>query len=771
MSELTKQALKVDNNMSFPNNNAGLITPTALRGFNENMIDSTVNQAVYTADSGSWNQQINALEQFTASASGLTTGSLLITASFNNSTRNLTFTKGDSSTFAVNIPDASGSVLPSGVVSGSSQITALGFVSSSVTGSSVITASFSGNTLTFTKGNGTTFGVVIPDVSGSTINTGSFITNIQNNPLTPLTLIYDNATSSTNVTLDLPSGVVSGSSQVSYTGLSNIPSGIVSGAAQVTPLLPSGVVSGSSQLTASYDQRYALSGSGGGGSTFPYVGNAEITGSLIVSSSGQSVTLYAQNLGQNSGVIVNGRLDVNGQFSAQVLNVNGVQTNVLESNATPQIFVNNSLVLRPTYGDVKLEVTGSTILSGSLTASLQEGYTWVGDSTGVSKPFPTSSFGGGGTGNGFPFSGSAVITGSLAVSETVKSQVYINPQTIDGFTIPTGNNAMLVGPVAVSGSIVVEGNSNLIVLSQVTSSSTPLPSGVVSGSSQLTASYDLRYALSGSGTTINTGSFATTGSNTFIGNQTITGSLAISSSTSCSVIVPNGFNDEGFLINGNLRVTNGSLRVDQSIITAGIYTQTLARNSNDPINVDNSLNIRPNAPGVSATNVCVSGSVYVSQSLYTSDLYVGGNKQFNGGEFFSTTTQSGSAGVSGSITFNNSGSVSGISLVNNTQLTIANSGTYNIQFSAQVETTGGADSFYAWFKKNGNNIANSATKLVLANNTAQVMTVNILDDAIANDYYELAYQNNNGHAVILAEVASGNIPAIPSVIATVTQVR
>jgi hypothetical protein len=140
MSELTKQALKVDNNMSFPNNNAGLITPTALRGFNENMIDSTVNQAVYTADSGSWNQQINALEQFTASASGLTTGSLLITASFNNSTRNLTFTKGDSSTFAVNIPDASGSVLPSGVVSGSSQITALGFVSSSVTGSSVITA-------------------------------------------------------------------------------------------------------------------------------------------------------------------------------------------------------------------------------------------------------------------------------------------------------------------------------------------------------------------------------------------------------------------------------------------------------------------------------------------------------------------------------------------------------------------------------------------------------------------------------------------------------
>jgi len=45
---------------------------------------------------------------------------------------------------------------------------------------SLTTASFSGNTLTFTKGNGTTFGVVIPDVSGSTINTGSFATTGSN---------------------------------------------------------------------------------------------------------------------------------------------------------------------------------------------------------------------------------------------------------------------------------------------------------------------------------------------------------------------------------------------------------------------------------------------------------------------------------------------------------------------------------------------------------------------------------------------------------------
>jgi len=140
-------------------------------------------------------------------------------------------------------------------------------------------------------------------------------------------------------------------------------------------------------------------------------------------------------------------------------------------------------------------------------------------------------------------------------------------------------------------------------------------------------------------------------------------------------------------------------------------------------------------------------------------------------EFWSTITQSGSAGVSGSITFNNSGSVAGISVVNNTQVTLAQAGTYNIQFSAQIESTAGADTVYLWFKKNGVNISDSASKAVLANNTAQVITVNLFDSGVANDYYELAYQTLNGNARVLYEPAAGNIPAIPSVILTIQQIR
>ena len=85
---------------------------------------------------------------------------------------------GDSNNRNTLVPTSSfGGATPAGTISSSAQITGLGFVSSSVTASSLITASFSGNTLTFTKGNGTTFGVVIPDVSGST---GNFATTGSN---------------------------------------------------------------------------------------------------------------------------------------------------------------------------------------------------------------------------------------------------------------------------------------------------------------------------------------------------------------------------------------------------------------------------------------------------------------------------------------------------------------------------------------------------------------------------------------------------------------
>jgi hypothetical protein len=67
------------------------------------MIDSTVNQTGYNEDSQSWVSSIEAINSFTASASGLSTGSLLLTASAASNV--ITFTKGDGSQFGVTVSD------------------------------------------------------------------------------------------------------------------------------------------------------------------------------------------------------------------------------------------------------------------------------------------------------------------------------------------------------------------------------------------------------------------------------------------------------------------------------------------------------------------------------------------------------------------------------------------------------------------------------------------------------------------------------------------
>ena len=147
------------------------------------------------------------------------------------------------------------------------------------------------------------------------------------------------------------------------------------------------------------------------------------------------------------------------------------------------------------------------------------------------------------------------------------------------------------------------------------------------------------------------------------------------------------------------------------------------------------------------------------------------SSSFSVGAFNSTITQSGSAAVSQSMTYNNTDISNGVSIVSNSQITLANSGTYNIQFSAQVLAATGQDDVYIWLKKNGTNVANTGTKLVLANNEADVAAWNFVITAAASDYFELAWQSRDGHTLLSAATATGNIPGIPSIILTVTQVE
>ena len=101
-----------------------------------------------------------------------------------------------------------------------------------------------------------------------------------------------------------------------------------------------------------------------------------------------------------------------------------------------------------------------------------------------------------------------------------------------------------------------------------------------------------------------------------------------------------------------------------------------------------------------------------------------------------------------------------------------NTGLYNIQFSAQLDKTGGGkDSIFIWPRINGVNVPDSATKVVIQGSTDEVVAAwNFLLVIEAGDYFELAWQSNDTNLVILAESAASNYPAIPSIILTATWV-
>jgi len=145
------------------------------------------------------------------------------------------------------------------------------------------------------------------------------------------------------------------------------------------------------------------------------------------------------------------------------------------------------------------------------------------------------------------------------------------------------------------------------------------------------------------------------------------------------------------------------------------------------------------------------------------------------GSFYDTTTQSQTtANTAKTMTFNTSASENGVTRGTPTsRIVVANSGIYNIQFSAQVEQSSGAtEHIYIWLRLNGSNVAQTAGVVSIQGSSAQVLPAwNYVLQLAANDYIELVWSTTNTNAKLLAAAASSPVPAIPSVILTVTQVN
>ena len=119
---------------------------------------------------------------------------------------------------------------------------------------------------------------------------------------------------------------------------------------------------------------------------------------------------------------------------------------------------------------------------------------------------------------------------------------------------------------------------------------------------------------------------------------------------------------------------------------------------------------------------------------------------------------------------------SGISIQGPDQshITFANPGVYDIQFSAQITKTSGTKSnVFIWLNQNGTPVPNTNTDVTLAGGSGDRIVAAwnfFVSTSTPNEYAQLMYAGTIGNVRFLYETGSVAIPAIPSLIVTVNRV-
>jgi hypothetical protein len=146
------------------------------------------------------------------------------------------------------------------------------------------------------------------------------------------------------------------------------------------------------------------------------------------------------------------------------------------------------------------------------------------------------------------------------------------------------------------------------------------------------------------------------------------------------------------------------------------------------------------------------------------------------GEFSRNTSQTAPlAFTPAAIEYDTTEEASGIYLSNNSRLYVRNAGTYNVQFSIQLASDDNALQYAdVWFRKNGSDIARSATRFDLpirksaGDPSHTVGTVNIFVNLAAGDYVEVAglVSATTVSLISYAATTSPARPVIPAAIVT-----
>jgi hypothetical protein len=152
----------------------------------------------------------------------------------------------------------------------------------------------------------------------------------------------------------------------------------------------------------------------------------------------------------------------------------------------------------------------------------------------------------------------------------------------------------------------------------------------------------------------------------------------------------------------------------------------------------------------------------------TGSLYINDNKQFNYISLSYLQTINIDSSTPTSFQYDTLDSSRGITYTGS-QIYFEHTGVYNIQFSAQFKFSNNNTITHIWFKKNGNNIDNSASIINNGNTNYMIAAWNFVHTFESGSNVEI-YCKCDKPSELVYETSSIDISAVPSIIVTVTQV-
>ena len=331
------------------------------------------------------------------------------------------------------------------------------------------------------------------------------------------------------------------------------------------------LVSGSSQLTSSYDSRYVLSGS----ITQTTWDNIASKPGGIVSGSSQVIDIISSlntYTGSNdtTNSIQNGRLSNLESKSASV------DTSISNLNSYTA-----SLKTALTINGQDVTINGNLIIGGTSSVINSE-------TLNISSSIIELNYGGTAVKSGIytkDATGVSLVSGSILWDAT-------NDQWIAGVSgseskiLLAGGNGVVSGSSQLTSSYdqryVISGSITQTTWDNIASK----PDGIISGAAQVTSSLDFRYLEVGDdiNTMVGYSRLATTGSNSFNGNQTITGSVTITGTLTAASY-------HNVVVSSSTIYASGSTKFGDSLDDTHIFTGSVVITGSLSLvnaNIDNS---------------------------------------------------------------------------------------------------------------------------------------------------------------------------------------